>query len=158
MKKIFSLLLVSALLFGCSSNTEKEEKEDPKIEDKEDPKIEDEKVTDSEIDKNLINFDFSYFSGEYINSKNESITLLKDGTREDPKEKTYEKFSESERKPYSSLEPYFWGLEDEVGLSYMGIIYPIGVEVPNLQTNTEKVRISYGHDFPINEEDVYYKK
>ena len=99
----------------------------------------------------------SSVSGEYINSEGKVIILesnMTDRLISDVK--------------YIDNSYYYLNVTTDDGMFGVGLtIYPIGVEVMTwsktdgeivMETDTTKIRIYYGHDVPLNENEIYEKK
>ena len=97
---------------------------------------------------------FSSIAGEYVNSEGNVIFLDEDGLNDNERQT---------REVYGSPDSgYFMGIhpKEELDGGYLLMVFPIGVEVLNLEglTDTTKVRICYGQAEPMSVEEVYTKK
>ena len=134
MKKIILVLLL-LMLIGCSASKETKLNHDQ-----------------------LMLGDVSSIAGEYINSEGRVISL----DAEDIKERL------TSEVVYTDQKYYYLNVRTDDGMFGVGLhIYPVGVEVTTwssqegyfiMDTDTSKVRIYYGHDIPLSENEIYEKK
>lgn len=135
MKKILLCFMTLFLLNACSSS----------------------KTKSSELNhEQLMNGDFSSIAGEYENIEGKTYEINEYGVR-----------NENE---YISGEVMYdlYGFEDLYLASLKAtdngeggcllIIFPIGVSIANIETDTTKIRIGYGQVVPHNTEEIYYQK
>jgi hypothetical protein len=97
---------------------------------------------------NILNGDFYDFAGTWENGKGYRQTLKKDGL-----------FGESWKQvlgiKYETNGSYFWFVEADHDSQRMWL-YPVGIDIPNIQSDTTKVRlVSEGYS---SSDDVYYRK
>lgn len=103
-----------------------------------------------ELDINqIMEGDFSSVAGTYTNPKGDEIQLDEDGLRWQERQNGQISCSSS---GVCTMGIHVAG-QGEGG--YVLTIYPKGVEVPNLTTDTEKVRICYGQAEPMSEDEIY---
>lgn len=99
--------------------------------------------------------DFSAIAGEYINSKEEIFFLNNEGLRDNGE------FSMSDVYYINGIyQMNLWQGDTSSGSTggYAITIYPVGIEIEGLVTDTTKIRISYGQAEPMSEEEIYTKK
>lgn len=139
MKKI-AIVILTLFLVACSNNDSNE------ISSKKKENVE---LNHEEIMKG----DFSSIAGEYINSKGHVITIGSDGLQENERQTGEITFNNN---IYTmSIHPKN---RDDGG--YLLMIFPKGVEVPNLEglTDIEIIRICHGQADPMSTDEIYIKK
>ena len=149
MKKLITILLLSFLMIGCSTVQEGlEEKPNP-------TEIEKPSPIENKVDLEALHKgDASSLAGTYENSKGVIIVLNDEGLRDDINEMYHEKEFDTNSSGLATRSQYLEGQVTGYALS----VFDVGFTIETVKTDTTKVRISYGHDFPLTEEQVYYKK
>jgi hypothetical protein len=97
---------------------------------------------------NILNGDFFDFTGTWINGKGYKEQLKKDGM-----------FGGSWKRvlgiKYETNGSYYWFVEADGDAQQMWL-YPVGIDIPNIQSDTTKVRlVSEGYS---SSDDVYYRE
>jgi hypothetical protein len=141
LSKIILSLFILLMLVGCS---------DSKSEDKE--KIKEEEKASELIHEQLMVGDFSSVAGEYISTNGKTVVIDNEGLRDGEK---------AEGAVYyinDSIYQMSLRTGDDPAGGYMITVYPVGVEVEGIPTDTTKVRIAYGQAEPLYEEEIYTKK
>lgn len=144
MKKNFLFIIVFFLVIGCTNNNIPNDVEEKKIEINYD---------------SLLDGNYEILSGTYINSSGEIINLDDNACRS-----SNEVSSKKAEKLEIASGGYMidiYSKEVEKDGNVYGIlmyIFPEGVEIPTLESDTSILRISYGQDYPCEIENVYYKK
>lgn len=133
--KVIITLLILIGLVGCSNKPNNTEED-----------------SSTKLDHDqIMQGDFSSISGEYVNSKGESVFINNEGLQEGEIRVGDEVYYIG--KVYQMS---IGSLDSEYGI--MITIYPIGVEVNGVPTDTTKIRIGYGNGDPITDEYIYAKK
>ena len=97
----------------------------------------------------ILNGDFSSVVGTYTNPKGEKVQLDADGLRWNERQTSDIRCGKS---GVCTMGIHVAG-QGEGG--YALTIYPAGIEIEGLTTNTDKVRICYGQAEPMSEDEIY---
>ena len=140
MKKILVVVL-TFFLFSCSINDINE-------------------ISNTNLDTNMeinneqiMKGNFSSIAGEYVNPKGDVINIDYDGLRDNERQTSEIIFNNN---------IYTMGIhpKNQDSGGYLLMIFPKGIEVPNLEglTDTNKIRICYGQADPMSIDEIYTKK
>lgn len=150
MKKILICMLLVALA-GCSNNA-KESTASPYPESTSTETASELTHVKPAYHEQLMAQDFSAIAGEYVSSKGEKINIDNKGLQVGGDSESYSEVSYVEGYGYIMS---IGSTKDEYGV--LMTVYPIGVEVSGVPTDTTKVRIGYSNGEPINDEYIYTK-
>lgn len=135
MKKIVLCFITLFLLSACSSN----------------------KTTTTELNhEEVMKGDFSSVAGVYENIEGKTYEINEQGVRSKNEYILGEIMYDLDG--FESLYLASLKATDNGEGGCLLIIFPIGIPVPNLETDTTKVRIGYGQVVPYNIEEIYYRK
>lgn len=153
MKKVLVVLFLFVFLIGCSAQ-EREDISDSTSEDESSENIE---ISETESELNheeIMAANFSSIVGEYVNPEGIVIYLDEDGLNENERQ-TREVHGSPENGYSMGIHP-----KDELDGGYLLMVFPVGVEVPNLEglTDITKIRICHGQAYPMSTDEVFTKK